>query len=64
MNIDLSSLTKEEILSILNDSLEYQKKLQDRINKVLEILDKPYYYNLRIGTLKDIQEILKGSDKE
>ena len=55
---------KETLRDMVLDKQEEIEKLNKRINKVLEMLDKPYYFNLRIGALRDIQEILRGEQDE
>lgn len=71
-------MNEEKLYEVLNNQIQFSNDLMDlnikyteeierlnkRINKVLEMLDKPYYCNLRIGALRDIQEILRGEQDE
>ena len=71
-------MNEEKLYEVLNNQIQFSNDLMDlnikyaeeieklnkRINKVLEMLDKPYYFNLRVSALRDIQEILKGEQDE
>lgn len=63
MNYD--KMTKEQVIGLLKDALEYIGKQEDRINKAIEYIESyiPNYDFDKTNLIK-LLEILKGSDKE
>ena len=69
MNYD--NFTKEQLIGILKDTLEYSKELRERIDKALELIYANAYDTERKecvddlwGNIEELVDILKGSDKE